>query len=149
MSKYHVDSMPELDKPRPEPTPTTRPFWDALAEDRISIQRCDSCGAWVFYPRARCTTCLSDALGWHDITGAAHLVTWSVTAQPTVPMFADEMPQIIAVIETDEGIRMTTTIVTDDPSTLRTDARVVPVFDHGDDGRTLLRYRLAETDGVR
>lgn len=138
------DDRPDLPKPRPEPTPTTRPYWDALADDRILVPRCTACGAWIFYPRARCTTCLSDTLEWTEISGTAHLRTWSVTAQPTVPMFADEMPQIIAIVETSEGIRMTTTIVTDDPASLRADIPVAPVFDHGDDGRTLLRFRPLE-----
>lgn len=141
MTAYYLEGMPELQKPRPAPTPTTQPFWDGLADDRILVPRCDDCGTWVFYPRPRCTTCLSDALAWHRISGAGRLLTWSVAAQPTVPMFADEMPQIIAIVETDEGIRMTTTIVTDDPTSLRADARVAPVFDHGDDGCTLLRFR--------
>ena len=134
----------ELPKPRPEPTPTTQPYWDGLAADRILVPRCTECGAWIFYPRARCTTCLSDALVWTEISGGAHLRTWSVTAQPTVPMFADEMPQIIAIVETTEGIRMTTTIVTADPASLRSDMPVAPVFDHGADGRTLLRFRPVE-----
>lgn len=133
--------MTETPKPRPEPTPTTRPFWDALGEERIRVPRCGACGTWVFYPRPRCTTCMSDDLEWQEISGDGHLVTWSVAAQPTVAMFADEMPQIIAVVETDEGIRMTSTMVTDDPASLRAGARVTPVFDHGDDGVTLLRFR--------
>lgn len=143
MARDHFfgNEIPELGKPRPVPVPTTQPFWDALGEDRIIVQRCASCGSWIFYPRSRCTTCLSEDLVWHEISGAGHIVTWSVAAQPTVPMFADEMPQIIAVVETDEGIRMTTTLVTDDPSSLTVGGRVTPVFDHGDDGATLLRFR--------
>ena len=141
MTSHHLDTREALPKPRPEPTPTTRPFWEALSDDRIVVPRCDACGTWVFYPRSRCTTCLSDDLVWNGISGAGRLVTWSVAAQPTVAMFADEMPQIIAIVETDEGIRMTTTMVTDDPSSLRAGAPVAPVFDHGEDGKTLLRFR--------
>lgn len=139
--QYHGGPVPEMTKPRPLPVPATQPYWDALGEDRILVPRCSDCGTWVFYPRSRCTTCMSEALAWHEITGAGRIVTWSVTAQPTAPMFDDEVPQVIAVVETDEGIRMTTTLVTDDPSTLRVDGRVVPVFDHGEDGATLLRFR--------
>ena len=138
---YHGNPVPELPKPRPNPVPATQPYWDALCEDRIVVQKCAACATWVFYPRSRCTTCMSEDLVWHEITGAGRIVTWSVTAQPTAPMFADETPQIIAVVETDEGVRMTTTLVVDDPSTLRVGGAVAPVFDHGDDGATLLRFR--------
>lgn len=145
---FSGEAIPHLEKPRPLPIPMTQPFWDALRDERVVVQRCDACGSWVFYPRARCTNCLSDALTWTEIRGTGRLRTWSVTAQPTVPMFADEMPQIIAVIETDEGIRMTSTMVTDDPTSLRVDARVIPVFDHGDDGVTLLRFRQVDEGAV-
>lgn len=134
----------EIPKPRPFPTPTSQPFWDALANDRIVIQRCGDCSAWVFYPRARCHVCLSDALDWHEVSGAGTIFTYTVTTQPTVAMFADEMPQMIAIIELDEGVRITSTLVGASPDELSVGARVLPVFDHGDDGKTLLRFRLAD-----
>lgn len=133
-----------IPKPRPIPTPTSQPFWEALAADRIVIQRCDRCSAWVFYPRVRCPECLSDALTWHEINGDGAIFTYTITAQPTVAMFADEMPQMIAIVELDEGIRLSTTIVDAMPEDLSVGARVIPVFDHGDDGRTLLRFRLVD-----
>jgi uncharacterized protein len=134
----------ELEKPRPRPTPVTAPFWDALRAERIVVQRCAACGGWVHYPRSRCSHCLSDALAWHEVSGGGTLYTFSVARQPTAPPFADEVPQIIAVVELDEGPRLTTTLVGADPDAIRVGQRVVPVFDHGDDDVTLLRYRTAE-----
>ena len=134
----------DIPKPRPVPTPTSQPYWDGLTENRILVQHCEDCQSWVFYPRSRCTTCLSDALTWKEVSGSGTIFTFTITAQPTVPMFADETPQLIAIVELEEGIRMTTTLVTDDPSSLRIGARVAPVFDHGDDGATLLRFRVED-----
>ena len=133
----------DIPKPRPIPTPTSQPYWDGLAKDQLLVQRCDDCSSWVFYPRSRCSSCLSDALSWIELSGRGTIFTFTITAQPTVPMFADETPQLIAIVELEEGIRMTTTLVSDDPSSLRIGAPVVPVFDHGDDGATLLRFRVA------
>lgn len=131
-----------IPKPRPIPTPTSQPYWDGLTRNQILVQRCADCESWVFYPRSRCTNCLSSSLEWKQVSGRGTIFTFTIARQPTVPMFADETPQLIAVVELDEGIRMTTTLVTDDLASLRTGAAVEPVFDHGADGATLLRFRI-------
>ena len=33
-----------LANPRPAPTPVSQPFWDALREERVELQRCEDCG---------------------------------------------------------------------------------------------------------
>jgi uncharacterized protein len=129
--------------PRPEPTPTTAPFWDALRDERVLLQRCERCGAWVHHPRVRCSTCLSDALTWHEVPGTGVVHTFTVARYPTAPPFATEVPQLLAVVELDEGVRMTTTLVDVEPESVCVGLAVVPVFDHGSDGRTLLRFRPA------
>ncbi len=130
-----------LTPPRPVPTPTTAPYWDALAHDRVRIQRCGACGAWVHYPRVRCTECLSDELAWHDVPGRGRLVTWTAARRATAPMFADAVPQWLAIVELDEGVRLSTSLV--EPASLPLHAGMVvePVFDHRAGGVTLLRYR--------
>ena len=131
----------EIPKPRPQATPTSAPFWAGLAEERVRLQRCDGCGAWVHYPRSRCPHCLSDRLAWHDVSGHGTILTFTVARQPTARPFADESPQLLAVVELDEGVRMTTTIVGVEPEAVAVGLLVVPVFDHGTDGVTLLRFR--------
>jgi uncharacterized OB-fold protein len=107
------------------------------------MQRCRACRAWVHYPRVRCTTCLSADLDWEPVDARGTVHTFTVTHRPTAAVFADQMPQVIAVVELDNGVRMTSTIVTDDPSTLHVGTPVVGVFDHADDRPTLLRFRPA------
>jgi hypothetical protein len=135
-----------LPKPLPHRTPTSAPFWDGLDAERVRIQRCDACGAWVHYPRSRCPECLADRLVWHDVSGHGTVLTFTVARQPTARPFADEVPQLLAVVELDEGVRMTTTLVDVDPGSITVGMPVVPVFDHlpgdGSSGAvTLLRFR--------
>ena len=136
------------DQPRPVPTDVTRPFWDGLAADEVRLQRCAACAAWVFYPRPRCSTCLSDALEWHTVSGRGAVYSYTVARQATHPAFAAEVPQLLAIVELDEGVRVTSTMVDVEPDDLRIGLPVTPVFDHGDDGITLLRFRPS-TDGAR
>jgi len=131
----------EFPKPRPEPTPVSRPFWDGLREERIDVQRCDDCGRWVFYPRSRCPECLSDRLTWTTVEGTGAVYTFTVAEQATAPPFADEVPQLLAIVELAEGVRMSTTLVDVEPDAITVGMPVAPVFDHGADGITLLRFR--------
>ena len=127
--------------PRPRPTPTTQPFWDALADERLRLQRCEACGAWVHYPRVRCPGCLSDQLDWCDVEPVGTVHTFTVARAPTAPPFAAQVPQYIAVIELANGVRLTSTLVDVEGHDLHAGTPVQGVFDHGDDGVTLLRFR--------
>lgn len=134
-----------MDKPFPRPTPTTRPFWDALARDEVQIQRCRSCGAFIHYPRARCPRCLSAQLAFEIVPGTGSIHTFTIARQATSPHFADEVPQILAVVELDgcPGVKVTTTLVGTAATELRVGAPVEPVFDHGDGRATMLRFRAS------
>jgi uncharacterized OB-fold protein len=63
--------------------------------------------------------------------------------QATAPPFADEVPQLLVIVELDEGVRLSSTLVGIEPGAITIGMRVEPVFDHGDDGTTLLRFRPA------
>lgn len=130
-----------LAPPRPVPTPITEPFWQALTEHRVVIQRCGACTAWVHYPRIRCPHCGSADLAFAEVGPSGVIHTFTIARQPTAPHFVDEVPQVIAMVELGIGVRVTTTLVDADLDSLHVGQRVEPVFDDGDDGITLLRYR--------
>lgn len=136
--------MGDFDKPMPIPTPTTQPFWDALAEHRIRIQYSPSAQRYVFYPRVLAPGTLTDDLEWREISGAASLYTYTVAYRPVAPHFADEVPQLLAVVQWDEGPRFSTEIVNAEPAELEIGMRLKPVFyDYADAGVTMLRYEPA------
>ena len=126
-------------KPMPQPTTTSQPFWNALREHRVLLQRCGDCGTWVFYPRSNCSHCLSEKLNWTEISGCGDIYSFTVARVPTLPEFADEAPQLLAVVQLPEGPRINTTLVGVAPESLKIGMRVKPVFDDGPDV-TLLRY---------
>lgn len=129
-------------RPIPEPTPVSKPFWDALTEERVLIQYSPSLGEYVFYPRTLAPRTLADDLEWREISGRGSLYTFTVAERPTAPPWADAVPQLLAVVEWDEGPRVSTELVDVDPVDIHIGMRVEPVFDHdADSGMTLLRYR--------
>ncbi len=135
----------ELEKPLPLAVPVSAPYWQGLRERRIRIQHCRNCDGWVFYPRNRCNHCLSDALEWRDVDGRATLYTYTIARQPTAPHFADEVPQRLAVVELEEGIRLTSTLVNVADADIRIGMPLTPVFDSVSDDVTLLRFEPAQS----
>lgn len=134
--------MGETERPVPEPTPVSRPFWEALAQHRILIQYSPSLQRYVFYPRTLAPGTLADDLEWREIDGRGMLYTYTVTERPTGPPWADALPQILAVVEWDEGPRVSTELIDVEPADIRIGMRVAPVFcADPDSGVTMLRYR--------
>ncbi|MGW4099344.1 Zn-ribbon domain-containing OB-fold protein [Mycobacterium sp. NPDC004974] len=135
-------------RPMPVKTPTSTPFWDALAEHRIVIQYSPSTQAYVFYPRVLAPRTLADDLEWREISGMGTLYSFTVARRPVGPHFADAVPQILGIVEWDEGPRFSTEIVDVAPEELSVGMRLKPVFcDYPDAlagaGVTLLRYTRA------
>jgi uncharacterized OB-fold protein len=136
--------MSTMSKPMPVPTPTTQPFWDALGAHRIRIQYSPSAGRYVFYPRILTPGSLADDLEWREISGTGTLYTFTVSYRAVSPHFAEDVPQILAVVQWDEGPRFSTEIVNAEPDQLVVGMRVRPVFtDYPDAGVTMLRYEPA------
>ena len=127
-------------KPLPHPTPISTPFWDGLKAHEVRLQQCEEQGHWLFFPRTHCPTCGSRKLAWRTVSGAGTLYTFTVGRVPTLPEFTDEMPQLLAVVELDEGVHINTTLVGVDPADLKVGQRVRPVFDDRPGEVTLLRY---------
>lgn len=128
--------------PAPLVTPTGEPFWTGLAQGIITIQRCTACGAHVFYPRVRCPSCLAAQLEWVQVRGEGVIYSFAVCHLPTLSAFEGHPPQILAVVELDEGVRMTSTIETSKPEGVMVGARVAAVIAGDQPEDRLLRFRL-------
>ena len=134
----------DIAKPLPLATPTSRPFWEGLRRGEVRIQRCQACDAWVFYPRSNCPECLSPRLAWQTVTGAGRLHTFTIARLPTAPFFADEVPQPLAVVELDEGVRIPSTLVGVALDAIEIGMRLSPVFEPTQGGESvLLRFTKA------
>jgi len=73
------------------------------------------------------------------------LYSYTVAHRPVSPHFADAVPQLLAIVEWDEGPRFSTEMVNVDPARLTVGMRVKPVFcDYPEHDVTLLRYQPAD-----
>lgn len=108
--------------PQPEITDLNRPYWDALRQGHLVIQRC-ACGhAWL-PARHECPACLQPGASWERASGRGRLLSWVVYHTAYHPAFEDRLPYAVALVALDEGPRLLAGVV-DDPSQLRGDAPV-------------------------
>ena len=130
--------------PLPQPTPESKPFFDALKQHRLLIQRCRECSHAYYYPRPFCPTCLSANVEWEEAAGKGKLYSFVINHRAAPGFVA---PYIIAVVELDEGPRMMTNLidVEPDPEMVRCEMRVEIVFDDVDVDFTLPRFRPASS----
>lgn len=133
-----------IEKPLPIPTPISQPFWDGLREHKVRIQYSPSTKQWVFYPRSLAPGTLADDLEWREIAGTGTVYAFTIGRRPTAPPWDDSLPQLLAIVEVDEGPRLTTELVNVAPEAIKIGMRVKPHFDDvpGAD-ITLLRYEPA------
>ena len=95
------------------PTALTKFYWDAAKEHRLVILRCDGCGYYVHWPSVLCPRCQSDQLAPAKVSGKGKVYTYTVVHHVFSPVYADDVPYSIAIVELDEqpGLRMLTNIV--------------------------------------
>jgi uncharacterized OB-fold protein len=132
MSEYH--------KPLPKPTPTSRPFWDAARRHELSLQRCGACHKFIYYPRERCPHCFSDKLGWERASGRGKVYSYTVVRRSSSRAF--DQPYVLAIVELDEGVRMTTDIEAP-PESVKVGMPVAVYFDDVTPERTLVKFKPA------
>ncbi len=109
----------------PEIHPEHKEYWDAAAEGKLLIKKCDSCGEYHYYPRILCPFCMSDKTNWIEAKGTGRIYTYSVMRRG--------VPYAIAFVSLDEGPKMMTNIVDCDLDTLGINQRVKVVFKQSGD----------------
>lgn len=135
--------MAEYLKPLPEMDEVSRPFWKGCQRRELLLQRCAQCERYQFYPRPLCLHCYSDHLDWVRSPGIGRVYSFTVTYQNLMPGFAEEVPYIFALVDLDEGVRMTTNIVGCKPEDVRVGMPVQVVFEYVSREITLPKFRPA------
>lgn len=113
-------------RPVPVPDEASAPFFDAAARGELLLQRCRSCGVFMWPVRPRCVGCFSGEVEWAPASGRADLYSFAVVHQ-RYPGF--EEPYVVATVETTEGVRFNTTVIGTDPGELKIGMPLEVVFE--------------------
>jgi len=97
----YAKPLPRLDDP------DMGPFWAAAREHRLTAQRCTACEGLLFPALPICPTCLERGLEWVDVSPTGTIWSYVVYHRAFHPGFTAEVPYVIAIVETDDGVRYT------------------------------------------
>ena len=118
----------ESGRPIPRRTPTSAPYLDAAREGRLHLQRCPRDG-FFFYPRTRCPECLGDDWSWEDTSGRGRVYSFTVDRVGLDPAQRDRLPLVVAIVELEEGPRLTTNLVGCAPEDVKVGMPVEATFE--------------------
>jgi uncharacterized protein len=110
-------------RPAPEPTGFSRPFWDATRERRLILQYCPVARKFQHYPRPVSIYTGRKTIEWREVAGTGAVYAFTVTHRAP-PAFRGREPYIVATIELDEKVRLMSNLVGCEPGDVRVGARV-------------------------
>lgn len=125
------------------PLPTAcehdRPFWDAAREGRLLLQRGTRSRRFQSYPRGHSLHERGEPLEWVESPGLGTVHTFTVVHRS----FYENLtaPFVLAIVDLDEGVRMTAHVVDVEPATVRIGLRVRAEFRSRGEGLPVLVFR--------
>ncbi len=131
----------------PAPAPVVhlevKPFWDATAEGRLLLPRCEECRTVIWYPRPFCPACGSLRVAWSEASGRGTIYSFTVNRRGAgdLPEYKTAGTYVLAYVELAEGPRIMTNIVECDPDALEIGQAVEAVFHDTGQGSALPRFR--------
>ena len=129
-------------RPLPQPTDLTHPYWDAAAKGELHVQRCGACGHWQFYPRPFCLKCESGDMQWQRASGLGKVYTYTVNHRAPNPFMKARLPYVVAMVELDEGPRLMANVLDAQSGDMAIGKRVEVVFERVSDDMALPQFRL-------
>ena len=130
-------------KPLPDPTPATQPFWDALREHKLKLQKSKKSGKVIYYPRSVSPHGPKDTLEWVECSGLGKVYSYTVARRPTAPQWGEDGDLAIAIVELQEGARLTANIVNCPVDQVKVGLKVRAVFVDVTPEVTLLQFEPA------
>jgi uncharacterized OB-fold protein len=132
----------------PVPDEASAPFFAGAVRGELMLLRCRACGvfqsptAYLGVPvRPRCLRCFAAELEWTGSSGRGTLYSYAVMHQCYDDAFAQDIPYNIAVVETEEGVRLTSQVIGCETDELRIGMALEVVFEPLTDAVAIPRFR--------
>ena len=96
-------------RPRPSRSRDNDFFWEGVLQRELRIQRCARCGKLRHPPGPMCPSCHSLEWDFARASGRGRLFSYVVAHHPPIPPF--DYPNLIALVELEEGTRLVSNLV--------------------------------------
>ncbi|MFQ5835405.1 MAG: Zn-ribbon domain-containing OB-fold protein [bacterium] len=132
----------EYAKPLPEFRPETKPYWDACRRHEFVLPRSKATNEFFFYPRALSPgDDMSEDIEWAKASGKAKVWTFAIHHMGPTKAYKGEPPYVVALVETEEGVKMMTNIIECDPKDVYIGMEVEVLFDDVTPDVTLPKFK--------
>src|SRR5450830_1161897 len=133
----------EYAKPLPARNEENGEYIDGLQAHEVRLQRCTACQQFRYPAAMFCPNCLSDSAAWTAVPGRGVVYSYIIVHQLYHPGFKDDLPYAVAVVELQEGPRVTANIVGCPNERVHVGMPVVADFLNATPEATVLRFRPA------
>lgn len=140
-----MSEKPAYTKPLPDLRPEGEPFWAGTKEHKLLLPTGPD-GKPFWYPRALTPGTLEE-VSWVESKGEGEVYTYSIHFIGPSKAYKGDPPHIVVLVDLDEGVRMMSLLVKDepgypslDPDDVKIGQRVRVVFDDVTDEITLPKF---------
>jgi uncharacterized protein len=119
----------KIEKPLPGIDEDNKPFWDYCKQHELRMQKCSRCGKLYYPPSAMCPHCMNMKSEWVKLSGKGKVFSFVVVRQAPSPAFAKDAPYVVAIIELEEGQRLTSNVIGCKPEDVKINMAVEVVFE--------------------
>ncbi|UCE10269.1 MAG: OB-fold domain-containing protein [Candidatus Thorarchaeota archaeon] len=123
--------------------PTIEQYKQNIEEGDFQAYKCVGCGTIKAIPTGSCYSCGGNEMEWARVSGKGNLVSFTVI-HVAPEEFQDEAPYIVAIVELEEGTRVSARLVGFDPLKPEEIKLSIPLrleYEKGSSGRTYLSFR--------
>jgi len=125
--------------------PTIEEYLKNIEEGMFRAYKCVDCGMVIAPPSGTCYGCGSNKMDWTEVSGKGKLVSFTVI-HIAPDDFADEVPYFIAIVELEEGTRVSSRLLGFDPlkpEEVKLGTPLVLDYEKGKTGKTYLAFKPA------
>lgn len=122
-------------------------FWQGLAEEKLLLQRCQSCERWQWGAEWVCHRCRSFDLSFEETEANGIIYSHQRVWHPVHPALADQGAFVIVLVELPlaDNVRLVGNLLGDPMQELEIGAPVTGVYEHHPDNDptfTLLQWQV-------
>ncbi len=135
----YVPGIPIL---KPSIDADNKPFWDAVANHELVLQKCRACDIYYHAPRPMCPECKSmDTLEWVPASGRGHIYSYVNFTTDKMAYPAMKVPYSVVLVELEEGVRIISNLMDIEPDEIEIGMPVEVAFDDISDDLTLYKFK--------
>jgi uncharacterized OB-fold protein len=132
----------EYDRPLPEITASSKPFWDGTKKHKLMVYQCQNCGA-RYFPATDCMICDNPKMEWSEVSGHGKVYSFIIYYTNYHTKWKKHVPYNVAWIKLDEGPIIMSNIVNCQNKDIYIDMPVEVVFDDVTSEITLPKFIIA------